>query len=59
MASKAKKVEFNDEEIKTIIGILKFASENCPIGTASDEVDITEDKVKNLISKLEDAPKAK
>ncbi len=59
MASKTKKVELNDDEMKTIIGVLKFASENCPIETASNEVDISEDKVKNLIMKLENSLKTK
>ncbi len=59
MAEKIRKIELKDEEIKIMRDIMKFASENCPIATTSDEVEITEDKVKKVITKLENALKAK
>ena len=46
-------VEFTDEELKILPGILKFALENCPIEATASGVDITTDRVQNLIAKLE------
>ncbi len=53
MATGLNQTELNDEEIRMIIDVMKYAMNNCPIESASDEVDITADKVANLISKLE------
>ncbi|AIF85444.1 hypothetical protein NTE_03416 [Candidatus Nitrososphaera evergladensis SR1] len=49
-------VELADEEIKTIIAILRFSSDACPIESLSEQR-IEYDVVKNLISKFEEVLK--
>lgn len=46
-------VELSYEEAKTIVELLKFSLDSCPIESISHEVDITSDKVQDLITKLE------
>jgi hypothetical protein len=50
-------VEFSDEEVKTLIEILKYSLDYCPIEGISYGVNITRDEVQNLIAKLEKALK--
>jgi len=46
-------LDLSDEEVKTIIDILKYSQDYCPIESVSDRVDITIDRVQELIVKLE------
>ena len=47
------RVELTAEEVKILIGILKYALDVCPVESASDEVAVTRDKVEDLVEKLE------
>jgi hypothetical protein len=49
------KVELGTDEVKTIIEILKYSVDSCPIESISTEVDITVNGVEDLIQKLTDA----
>ena len=55
MASASRKVELSDEEVKMFIELLKYSLDYCPIEGVSYEVNITRDKVQDLIVKLEKA----
>jgi hypothetical protein len=46
-------MEFSDEEIKSLIGVLKYALDYCPLEGISEEVNVTRDKVEDLTLKLE------
>ncbi len=59
MARGIEQVEIDDEDIKVIVDILKFAQENCPIESAAEQTEITGNRVKQLIAKLQDALKAR
>jgi hypothetical protein len=58
MGSMIHKVEFGDEELRTLIGVLKYAVDYCPLESISEELNITGDKVQDLIAKLEKALKS-
>lgn len=53
MSSASHHIEFSDEEVKILIEILKYSLDYCPIEGVSYEVQITRDKVEDLIAKLE------
>ena len=55
MGSNTHQVGLDDEEMKTLIEILKYSLDNCPIESISQELDITGDKVEDLVTKLEKA----
>lgn len=57
MQSVSRQVEFSYEEVKILIEILRFSLDNCPVESITNEVDITGDKVQDLIAKLEKALK--
>jgi hypothetical protein len=48
----SRQVELSDEDIRTIIAILRFSYDACPIESVPD-TRIDHDIVENLISKLE------
>ena len=48
-----KKIELEDDEITSLVDILRFSLEVCPIESVGQEVKITRDLVENLILKLE------
>jgi len=52
------KLELVTDEVKTIIEILRYSADNCPVESISEELDITFDKVEDLIAKLEEALKS-
>jgi hypothetical protein len=52
----SRQIELADEEIKTIIAILRFSSNSCPIEDLPEHK-IELDTVKNLVSKFEEALK--
>jgi len=58
MGSMIHKVGLSDEEVKTLIEILKYAVDYCPFESISEELNITGDKVQDLIAKLEKALKS-
>ncbi len=58
MADKGKQIEFNDDEIKVLIDILRFTEDSCPVDAISDQAEITSEKIDDLISKLENALEA-
>jgi len=58
MGSNTHQVGLDDEEMKTLIEILKYSRDNCPIESISQELDITGDKVEDLVAKLEKALKS-
>jgi len=58
MGSIIYQVGLGDEEVKTLIEILKYAVDYCPLESISEELNITGDKVEDLIAKLEKALKS-
>ncbi len=48
-------IDFNDVEVKTLIEILRYSLDYCPIEVASDVVRVTRERVENLLDKLEDS----
>ncbi len=52
MAAITRQPKLEDEEIRMIAEFMRFAAHNCTIETASDDVDITQAKVTNVISIL-------
>ncbi len=58
MAEKGIQIDFNDDEIKVLIDILRFTENSCPVDTISDQSEITTDKIDELITKLENALEA-
>jgi hypothetical protein len=46
-------IELNEEEIKTITAVLRFSISACPLGGISQDIEIDEEKLEKLISKLE------
>ena len=50
-------VELGDQELKTIVEILRYSLDYCPIEGVSYEMNITHDQVEALIGKLERALK--
>jgi hypothetical protein len=46
-------IELSEEDIKTISAVLKFSISACPLGGISQDIDIDEEKLEKLISKLE------
>ncbi len=55
MTATEKQIMLNENELKTIIEVLKFAEGACPIQDITHEFDIDADKLEGLISKLEKA----
>lgn len=53
MKSASLQVKLSDEEVKTLIEILKYSLDYCPIEGIGYDVSITRDGVQNLIVKLE------
>lgn len=47
------KLELDDLDVKTIIEVLKYSLESCPIESISDQVSISSDGIEELIEKLE------
>ncbi len=46
-------IELSEEEIKIISEILQYSLGSCPVESISDKVNISADKVQELIDKLE------
>jgi hypothetical protein len=46
-------IELSEEDIKTLSAVLKFSISACPLGGISQDIEIDEEKLKKLISKLE------
>jgi len=53
MGSIIYQVGLGDEEVKTLVEILKYAVNYCPLESISEELNITGDKVEDLIARLE------
>ena len=49
------KLELGEKEVGTIIEILKFSLDSCPVESIGAREDITSDEVEGLIAKLEGA----
>jgi hypothetical protein len=52
MGSNTHQVELDDKEMKTLIEILKYSLDNCPVESIGKELNITNDKVEDLVAKL-------
>jgi hypothetical protein len=46
-------IDLNQDEIKTIAAVLKFSISACPLGGISQDIEIDEEKLEKLISKIE------
>jgi hypothetical protein len=46
-------VELDEEDIKTIVAVLKFSISACPLGGISQDIEIDEEKLEKIISKME------
>lgn len=55
MGNDTHKVELGDEEMKTVIEILKYSLDYCPLESISEELEISHEKVEDIIAKLEKA----
>lgn len=53
MGNNTHQIELSDEEVKTVVEILKYSVDYCPFDSISDKVDISITKVQALILKLE------
>lgn len=49
------KLELGTDEIKTIIEILRYSVDNCPVESITNEVEISVDGVEDLVQKLRNA----
>nr|MDO8082143.1 hypothetical protein [Candidatus Freyarchaeota archaeon] len=50
-------MELSEEEIKILVEILRYALDYRPVESISHELDVTNEKVEDLIAKLEKALK--
>ena len=57
MGSIVYQVGLGDEEVKTPIEALRYSLDSCPLESLSEEIDITGEKVEDIIAKLEKASK--
>ena len=46
-------IDLSDEEIKTLIAIMKFSIDACPLCSVSQEFEIDAEKLEKLIAKME------
>lgn len=46
-------IELSEEGIKTISAVLKFSISACPLGGISQDIEIDEEKLEKIISKME------
>jgi hypothetical protein len=46
-------LELEDDEIRSLVDILRFSLEVCPIESVGQEVKVTRDLIENLILKFE------
>lgn len=46
-------IDFSEEELKTIAAVLRFSISACPLGGISQDIEIDEEKLEKLISKME------
>ena len=46
-------IELNEEEIKTLVAIMKFSIDACPLGSVSPDIEIDAEKLEKLIAKME------
>ena len=46
-------LDLNDEEIKMLVEILNFSIAACPLGGISQDIEIDENKIEKLISKIQ------
>jgi hypothetical protein len=58
MGSTGYQVGLGDEEVKILVEILKYAVDYCPLESLSEEVNITGEKIEDIIAKLEKALKS-
>jgi hypothetical protein len=49
------KLELGTDEVKTIIEILRYSVDNCPVESITNEVEISVDGVEDLVQKLRNA----
>jgi len=49
------KLELGTDEVKTIIEILRYSVNNCPVESITNEVEISVDGVEDLVQKLRNA----
>lgn len=55
MGNGTHRFELGDEEVKTLIEILKYSLDYCPLESISEELNINGEKVEDLIARLEKA----
>lgn len=46
-------IDLSEEELKTIASVLRFSISACPLGGISQDIEIDEEKLEKLISKME------
>lgn len=46
-------IDRSEEELKTISAVLRFSISACPLGGISQDIEIDEEKLEKLISKME------
>ena len=46
-------IDLSKEELKTISAVLRFSISACPLGGISQDIEIDEEKLEKLISKME------
>ncbi len=53
MTEEDKQVTLNEREIKTLVAIMKFSIDACPLASVSNDFEIDSEQLEALISKLE------
>ncbi len=53
MTDEDKQVTLNEKEIKTLIAIMKFSIDACPLASVSNDFEIDSEQLEALISKLD------
>lgn len=46
-------IDLSEEDLKTIAAVLRFSISACPLGGISQDIEIDEEKLEKLISKME------
>jgi hypothetical protein len=46
-------IDLSEDDLKTITAVLKFSISACPLGGISQDIEINEEKLEKIISKLE------
>jgi len=46
-------IDLDEDQLKTIVAVLRFSISACPLGGISQDIEIDEEKLEKIISKME------